>query len=232
MTGDGRVIVWAKEVADRFGLDIDKIHHIDSLADLGEGYSLLICAHKHDGSKEYAHLSVLKDTAYSYLNRRSLAEGRRLDVYDFLILRLFIDKYRNGAHELPVLGDKSRWAEPQSTEAIIRENRVAMEIMLRPLETYDDLLQRFDEVKRAPELGWDIRDYETFDGTQSREKTLNGGRPDREDTEFRVYRPVGDETWDIYTAVERDNERLRFEMRIHGRRYLHEYILNTHLRVI
>lgn len=205
-----------QRIANCFKLDLDELKNIDSLDELKPGYCVLCDEH------EYAH---------AYKDKVLIAEGNLHGVDRFIMLRLFLDKYGTGKYELPEL-TKIRLVG-QSEEEAIQWNRRAMEIMLRPLNIYEDLLARIDEAER--ELRWGIKNIESFNGVESEEdgcRALNGERPDYEDDSYNVIRPVSDGVWDVFYAVERGNGRLKFMLRIYGRNYLHEYILNNHLNAI
>jgi len=203
--------------AKRFQLNLDHLKTVDSMEELDEGYCILC-----DKENEYAH---------AYKDKVLIVEGDDMDIYRFIMLRLFLDKYGTGKYELPEL-DKPRWVKEQTKEEVIADNRAFMKVMLKPLNSYEDLLARFDDVKAAKELGWDIRNYETFNGCESQKKTLNGAPTDWERDDYRVYMLVSEDTWDAFSAVDRGNGRLQFLMRIYGALHLHEYILNNHLNAV
>ena len=202
------------ERANRYHLNLDDLQNVESVDELVNGYCVV--------PNENDEISVR-----AYKDKKVIAESGRFNIYRFLMLRLFLDKYRTGKHELPVL-TKTRLVG-QSEEEAIQWNRRAMEILLRPLDTYADLLARIDEAEE--ELRWNIKNIETFNGYESEEdgcRALNGERPDYEDDAYRVIRPVSEGVWDVFSKKERSSERV-FMLRIYGRPYLHEYILNTHL---
>jgi len=205
------------ERANRYQLNLDELQNVVSVDELVNGY----CVVPSEDKGFYV---------YAFEDKELIAEGKRLYIYRFLMLRLFLDKYRSEKYELPELA-KTRLVG-QSEEEAIQWNRRAMEIMLRPLNTYEDLLARIDEAEE--ELRWGIKNIESFNGVESEEdgcRALNGERPDYEDDSYRVIRPVSDEVWDVYYKKDRSNER-EFMLRIYGRGYLHEYILNNHLNAI
>lgn len=204
---------WYKDIADRYRFNIDDLKSIDSLDEPTMGYCVLC------GENEYAH---------AYKDKVLIAEGGDFYIYRFIMLRLFLDKYRRGKYELPKL-DETRLVG-QSKEAAIQWNHTAMEIMLRPLNTYGDLLARFDETKK--ELALDPKKVETFNDYESQGKTLNGTYPSWERDDYRVYKPVDEGVWDVSYAVERGNGRLKFMLRIYGAKNLYEYILNNHLSAV
>ena len=205
---------WYKDIADLYWINLFNLKIIHVLEEVADGYCVLECK-----EKEYASL---------YLNKKIIADGDDFYVYRFLILRLFIDKYSTGKYELPKLTELR--VVGQSEEEAIKENDKIMEIMLRPLDTYENLLDRLTEAEN--ELDLPIFNLETFDGSRSQEKSLSGGQSDWEDPHYRVYKPAGEDSWDVFYAVERGNGRLQFMFRIYGRKYLHEYILNNHIGAV
>jgi len=205
------------ERANRYHLNLDALQNVDSVDELANGYCVV--------PSENEGLYI-----YAFRDKELIAEGKRFNIYRFLILRLFIDKYSTGKYELPKI-TKRRFTKHNKEEAI-DWNRKAMEILLRPLDTYESLLARFKEADE--ELGWPVWDIETFDGHESQEngkKALNGKSPDYESDEYRVIRYVEEEVWDIFSKKERSND-LQFMFRIYGRKYLHEYILNNHIGAV
>jgi len=210
---------WYKDIADRYQFELDDLKTIHTQEEATKGYCALCEANESVYPYEYA---------YAYRDGELIAEGRDSEIYRFLMLRIFLDKYGTGKYPLPEINEIR--VVGQSEEEAITENRKIMEILLHPLDTYEDLLARFEEAEKS--LAIVPGDLETFDGEKSQDKTLNGTPPDWEDDHYRVYKPVGKDAWDVFFAVERGNGRLQFLLRIYGRRYLHEYILNNHLGAV
>lgn len=204
-----------QRIANCFQLDLDELKNIDSLDELKPGYCVLCDEH------EYAH---------AYKDKVLIAEGNLHGVDRFIMLRLFLDKYGTGKYELPKITETRYVGE--SEEGSIQSNHTAMEIMLKPLNCYEDLLARFDDAKSAKGLEQNIRNHEAFNGYESQEKTLNGAHTDWERDSYRVYKPVEENVWDVFYAVERGNGRLKFMLRIYGEQHLYEYILNNHLSAV
>lgn len=203
-----------RRASDKYLLDLDKIINISSLDELVEGYCILVNAKWKD--------------AKAYKDKVLVTEGSEGEIYRFLMLRLFLDKYESGEHVLPELDEVQRVG--QSKAEAIQWNRTAMEIMLQPLGSYEDLLASFDEVN--DKLSFTPTRLETFDGYKSQKKTLSGEIPDWEDFDYRVYKRVKDGVWTISSAVDRGNGRLELLMWIYGTQHLNEYILNNHIHAV
>ena len=203
-----------RRTSDKYLLGLDKIININSLDELVAGYCILV-------NEEWKGAKAYKDKVL-------VAEGSEGEIYRFIMLRLFLDKYQSGEHVLPRL--KEVRLVGQSEEEAIQWNRTAMEVMLQPLDSYENLLASFEKVN--DKLSLDPTKLETFDGYKSQKKTLSGGHPDWEDFDYRVYKRVKDGVWTISSAVDRGNGRLELLMWIYGAQHLHEYILNNHIHAV
>jgi len=210
MDSNLRYFQYYQEVADRYCLNLDELKNIDSMDSLIDGYCVL------SNDKEYA---------YAYKNKSLIVEGELDEVYDFVMLRLFLDKYRTGNFTLPEVERNTYW----TTEKMA----LSMSIMLKPLNSYNDLLSRFDDAEN--ELASVVKDVETFNGYESQDDggtSINGTIPNIEFDEYRVIKPVTDGVWDIFHIAERSNGRKVLDLRIYGEQYLYEYILNNHIGAV